>query len=161
VRASDNDRQEAIRRLRRAFDAGLLSIDTFEARVDGVVAVRDVDELARLTDDVTQPTFGALFKRLLAELIPQRPRVLSAPPNREAAFSIGRNERCNCVIGDSTVSRIHAHLSWEDDHWLIRDMGSLNGTYVNGWRVGEAPLADGDHVRLGGVELRFRAEPGG
>jgi hypothetical protein len=156
VRASDTDRQEAIRRLRRAFDAGLLSIDTFEARVDGVVAVRDVDELERLTHDVTQPTFGTLFKRLLGELLPQRPRVLSAPPNHEGTFSIGRNERCNCVIGDSTVSRIHAHLSWDDGHWLIRDMASLNGTWVNGWRVSEAPLADGDRVRLGGVELTFR-----
>jgi pSer/pThr/pTyr-binding forkhead associated (FHA) protein len=41
--------------------------------------------------------------------------------------------------------------------WVLSDLGSTNGTWVNGWRVDEAWIRSGDRVQLGAVELEFRA----
>lgn len=67
---------------------------------------------------------------------------------------------------DPTVSRLHAVLESLPSGWCIRDLNSLNGTFLNGDRIwGERPLRPGDEVRLGRTTLIFRvnepAEPGG
>ncbi|HEU5059412.1 MAG TPA: FHA domain-containing protein, partial [Kofleriaceae bacterium] len=58
---------------------------------------------------------------------------------------------------DRTVSRLHAQLRWVNGGWVLSDLGSMNGTWVNGWRIDEAWIRDGDRVQLGAVEVRFRA----
>lgn len=64
------------------------------------------------------------------------------------------------VDDDPTVSRIHAVLEPYPSGWAVRDVGSRNGTYVNGERIiGERALRDGDEVRVGGTRLIFRARP--
>ncbi len=52
-------------------------------------------------------------------------------------------------------SRIHAILSFQDDHWAVRDDGSRNGTSVNGQKVTEATLGDGNVIRIGSSEFEF------
>ncbi|MFZ2616967.1 MAG: FHA domain-containing protein, partial [Anaerolineae bacterium] len=61
------------------------------------------------------------------------------------------------VIADATVSRQHARIRLQDDKFMLFDLGSANGTFVNGQKV-EQPraLADGDVVRFGEVEVVFR-----
>ena len=59
------------------------------------------------------------------------------------------------MLGDDTVSRRHAELRFEDDRWMLRDLGSSNGTYVNGRLVAEAEVRAGDVVHLGGCRLRL------
>ena len=59
------------------------------------------------------------------------------------------------MLGDDTVSRRHAELRAEDGRWLLRDLGSSNGTWVNGRRVIEAEVRPGDLVQLGGAEIRL------
>jgi lysophospholipase L1-like esterase len=63
------------------------------------------------------------------------------------------------VINDPQVSRRHASLTWDGSHFIIQDLGSANGTFVNGVRISEPhTLKDGDLLGLGGrVELAFRA----
>jgi hypothetical protein len=159
MRASDSDRDRAIERLRQAYGAGALSTDTFERRVGHAVAVRDVGELGRLVADC--PDNPAADLRLKTRLLLRRfihgPLDLEAPPPASGAFAIGRSPHCNRVVADRTVSRVHAELRWVNGGWVLADLGSMNGTWVNGWRIEEAWVRDGDRLQLGAVELRFRA----
>ena len=61
---------------------------------------------------------------------------------------------------DRTVSRIHAVLERVASRWCIRDLGSRNGTFVNGDRIwGERPLRSGDEIRIGTVRFVASSEP--
>jgi hypothetical protein len=58
---------------------------------------------------------------------------------------------------DRTVSRLHAVLELVKSDWCVRDLGSRNGTFVNGERIwGERPLRSGDEIRVGSVQLVAR-----
>jgi hypothetical protein len=159
MRASDRDRDRAIGQLRQAYGSGALSTDTFEARVGRAVGVRDVGELGALVHDCPPepPLAGArtALRRMIDAL---RPRAeLRAPPPASGDFALGRSTACNRVLADRTVSRVHAQLRWVNGGWVLSDLGSMNGTWVNGWRISSAWVKDGDRLQLGGVKLRFRA----
>jgi hypothetical protein len=65
------------------------------------------------------------------------------------------------VLLDSTISRRHAMLELRHDTWMLADLGSSNGTFVEGRAVTtETPLRDGERVRFGGVSLFFLASGG-
>ena len=69
---------------------------------------------------------------------------------------IGRDEaHADLVLGDSNVSRRHAELTRNATGWRIDDLGSTNGTRVNGMRVSEQDLANGDTITMGLVTLMF------
>jgi pSer/pThr/pTyr-binding forkhead associated (FHA) protein len=61
---------------------------------------------------------------------------------------VGRHPRCDIVVAGSNVSRRHAELILRDGVWVIRDLGSTNGTTVNGSLVGRSELRPGDLVGL-------------
>jgi hypothetical protein len=63
--------------------------------------------------------------------------------------TIGRLASCNVTIEDSTVSREHAALVRRGDRWWVVDLGSTNGTSVNGVQAAEQPVALGDRIELG------------
>ena len=66
------------------------------------------------------------------------------------AASIGRDSANDIVLlNDSMVSRSHAELQFRDGRWLLLDLGSRNGTIVNGRRVRQHPLKDGDRIQCG------------
>jgi len=70
--------------------------------------------------------------------------------------SIGRHPESSIFLDDITVSRRHSSVERSaDDEFTIRDVGSLNGTYVNRNRVEEQGLADGDEVQVGRFHLVF------
>ena len=64
---------------------------------------------------------------------------------------------CEVVLSDNNVSRRHAEIRLQEDHYVLVDLGSTNGTKVNGARVKERVLADGDEIALGKTQLRFEA----
>ncbi len=70
---------------------------------------------------------------------------------------IGRSmESCEIALNDSFLSQQHARLELRDDTWVIEDLRSTNGTFVNGIEVRDATIIeDGDIVRVGRVELRL------
>ena len=85
-------------------------------------------------------------------------------PNTGARFlldadevSTGRHPDSDIFLDDVTVSRTHATFRREDDDFLVRDVGSLNGTYVNRERIEEATLKTGDEVQIGKFRLVFYA----
>jgi len=74
-------------------------------------------------------------------------------------LGLGRGVDNRFVLADQGVSLRHARIVASDRGWMIEDLGSSNGTWVNGQRVARAFLRNGDRIRLGGVELVFRDDP--
>jgi hypothetical protein len=167
VRASEADRERAARLLRAGTADGRISTDTFIERIERALGARNRSELDHLVADVRPP--GPLRRRALGavtwisslradvEAAWRAPRVPQlALPQSGAAITIGRSPECECQLDEPSVSRHHAELRREGDRWLLRDLGSRNGTRVNGMRVtDEVEVRPGDHISLGGV--RFRA----
>ncbi len=69
---------------------------------------------------------------------------------------IGRDAGCEIVLAEPAVSRRHAEIEWTYRGYVLRDLGSRNGTFLNSDEVSEALLADGDLIEVGLVQLRFR-----
>ena len=73
---------------------------------------------------------------------------------------VGRESRA-LPLTDNTVSRRHAELMPGDDGWVLRDLGSSNGTYINGLRVtNRFNLKLGDQIRVGRTLMVFGAQRG-
>ena len=68
---------------------------------------------------------------------------------------IGRSPECQVFLDDVTVSRRHAELVRDGETFSIRDLGSLNGTYVNRRRIESVVLEDDDEVQIGKYRLTF------
>ena len=73
----------------------------------------------------------------------------------EDPVTIGRSPESEIKLTDSTVSRRHAEVVRDGDAWILRDVGSSNGTKVNGAAIAEHVLEDGDEIKVGAVTLRF------
>lgn len=76
----------------------------------------------------------------------------------KAAVVLGRHEGCDIVLDDSSVSRRHARLELHRGRYTIVDLGSTNGTFVNGIRIGTKVLEPGDTVTLGTTTCTFKVE---
>jgi len=72
-------------------------------------------------------------------------------------LAIGRDPQNVLVLDDRRVSRKHAEIRLRLGRYMLYDLQSTNGTQVNGRRVSEIVLTDGDRIAIGGVELLFRA----
>ena len=68
---------------------------------------------------------------------------------------IGRDEGCDVTLDEQWVSRRHAEIVHQGGNWVVRDLGSSNGTVLNGQRVADGVLKNGDRVRIGEVTLLF------
>jgi pSer/pThr/pTyr-binding forkhead associated (FHA) protein len=115
---------------------------TFEVSVEG-----DVEE-PRIDRNEFAPGVGCL--------------VAKRGPNAGSRFALdkdlvtaGRHPDSDIFLDDITVSRRHVEVERRDGGYVVRDAGSLNGTYVNRQRVEEAQLHDGDEVQIGTFKLLF------
>jgi pSer/pThr/pTyr-binding forkhead associated (FHA) protein len=75
----------------------------------------------------------------------------------ESTVAMGRLPECELVIADTGVSRRHAEVRRAPDNtWVVVDLGSTNGTKVNGLRIsGTRPLQNGDEITIGSTTVRF------
>jgi pSer/pThr/pTyr-binding forkhead associated (FHA) protein len=99
--------------------------------------------------------------------------VVQRGPNSGSRFLLdaevttaGRHPESDIFLDDVTVSRRHAEFRRRGDEFVVRDVGSLNGTYVNRERIDEAVLTGGDEVQIGKYRLVYfashhRREPAG
>jgi len=71
---------------------------------------------------------------------------------------LGRSRECDVVIDDPNVSRRHAEVRRAGEGWVVADLGSTNGVKLNGRRVDEASLSEGDEITLGLAKLSFETE---
>lgn len=83
--------------------------------------------------------------------------VATLPPLADSdSFSLGRAPDCDLVLDEDTVSSHHARIDWRHDHAELADLGSSNGTFVNGKKVsGGLRLADNDAIDFGAVQVFF------
>ncbi|HUK63594.1 MAG TPA: FHA domain-containing protein, partial [Dongiaceae bacterium] len=73
---------------------------------------------------------------------------------------LGRSSRATLQLADPTVSKEHAEIVRRGERWFVRDLGSRNGTRVNGVEAREPlAVAPGDVLEIGHVSLRVTAEP--
>ncbi len=89
-----------------------------------------------------------------------RPAPMVFPPGSGTSFTIGRTQDCDLRIADLSVSRRHAQLDRGEDGWLLSDLGSHNGTRVNGWLVREpVPVRPGDVLQFGSAIFIIQGDP--
>jgi adenylate cyclase len=69
---------------------------------------------------------------------------------------LGRKETCDVVLASVDVSRQHAEVRFERERWIVRDLGSSNGTFIGATRITEHELRSGERIRIGGFELECR-----
>jgi len=73
---------------------------------------------------------------------------------------IGRSSECDITLADSNVSRRHAEIRRIGDGYSLVDLGSTNGTEVNGQRIQETALMSGDVISVGTTEITFERHLG-
>ncbi|CAM5569616.1 DUF1707 and FHA domain-containing protein [Streptomyces viridochromogenes] len=171
ARLSDAERDKALKVLRDGVAMGRLSHETFVRRMELALAARRSDELLALTADL--PSQGRLSRMVFgtveavsgftvrlrrawqAERLPKLllPHAATGHPLR-----IGRDPANGLRLTHETVSRVHAELSHQAGLWVLRDLGSTNGTTVNGRRViGAVVVREGDQIGFGRMAFRLAA----
>ena len=93
----------------------------------------------------------------LIHIYPTGPLLGRRYPVGDGPVVIGRNDDCRVQNVDGSVSRHHARIESHDGLFLVTDLGSTNGTFVNNAACATAPLADGDYLRVGNCIYRFLA----
>ncbi|WP_407912115.1 DUF1707 and FHA domain-containing protein [Kitasatospora sp. NE20-6] len=168
ARPSEADRERALGALRDGVGTGRLSHDTFMRRMELVLVARTRAEIQdALTGLPTGGPLGRLLLRAVGGVSAFNVRLrrtwqnqqlpeLGLPQPGPAPLRIGRNHGCGLRLSDSTVSRVHAELRHRDGAWELHDLGSANGTYVNGRRVtGPVRVGPGDQVGFGSTSFRL------
>jgi hypothetical protein len=94
---------------------------------------------------------------------PSQQRALLVGEGRRTVVSgdrlvVGRSRDCDLVVDDANVSRRHMEVRRDDSRWVAVDLGSTNGTKVNGRRIDEVPLEPGDEVSVGVSRFTFEVE---
>jgi pSer/pThr/pTyr-binding forkhead associated (FHA) protein len=76
----------------------------------------------------------------------------------ERVVVIGRSPECDIQLGVQNVSRKHARVFVHDEEYLIEDLESTNGIFINGIKVVKCVLRNNDQIEIGGVKLVFNEE---
>ncbi len=170
ARLSDAQRDRVVGVLREGAAQGKLSHDTFMRRMELALVARRPEELAALTADLESGGrwstglvravggISAFPGRLRRAWQTERLPKLLLPAPGPHPLLIGRDPGNGLRLNHETVSRLHAELSAQNGRWVLRDLGSTNGTCVNGQRlVGSIPVRDGDQVSFGRMSFRLTA----
>jgi hypothetical protein len=89
-----------------------------------------------------------------------QPLPLFFPPGRGDRYTIGRTRECDLCVTDLSVSRLHAELLRGESGWLLNDLGSHNGTRLNGWLVRETvQVRAGDRLEFGSTMFVLADNP--
>jgi hypothetical protein len=131
------------------------------AREEGYVFMGPVEVHLNLDPELRTGSFGlsARFKEGAGGttggslVLPDGKRVRLT----DGATTIGRAAECEVRLADTSVSRRHAEVRGAGDGWVVVDLGSTNGTKVNGGIVQERRLKDGDTISVGDTHLKFES----
>ena len=163
-------RKQIARVLNTAYADGLLSDETFAHRLDQVLSGRLIDPL-RLVGDLNPRGAHRRWRTKLREVAAATGATLRPTRSHgledhavllaldwnggQSELLLGRSRDCDVVLASDAVSRRHARLVFRDGHWLVCDLGSTNGTTVNGARVGRCRLRPGDRVMFADTPVRI------
>ena len=157
MRVSDDERERAVALLRARCVEGYLSMETFEHRLGRALIARSAIELRQLVADlvrIRRPWTVRLKRAGVAAQLAAFPVALPA----EGTVVVGRSSSCDVTLGEPTISRRHLELRALDESWLAVDLGSTNGTWLLGQRLGRARVLPGDELVLGECPIEL-AEP--
>lgn len=170
VRLSDAERDRVVGVLREGAAEGKLSHDTFLRRMELALIASRPEDLQALTADLytegnlSHRVIGAVsgvsafFVRLRRAWHAEKLPPLLFPEPGPYPLRIGRDPGNGLRLSHESVSRLHAELTFQKRGWMLRDLGSTNGTIVNGRRVtGVVPVRDGDMVGFGQMCFRLTA----
>jgi hypothetical protein len=132
------------------------------ARDEGYVFMGPVEVELRKDDDLGVGSFGLIARFREGPGGTGGGSLIVVADDRRVSLgdtpvSIGRSAECDVRLTDTSVSRRHAEVRRSGDTWTIVDLGSTNGTRVNGAGVRERRLSDGDTIAVGDATLRFEA----
>jgi hypothetical protein len=127
--------------------AALTGDDETTLTLAAVESASEEDELDRYLDDLA-PGVGLFVVR-------HGPDAGSSYRLDADSTTIGRHPDSDVFLDDITVSRRHVRIDRDSDGYVLHDVGSLNGTYVNRKRVDQARLRHGDEVQIGRYRLSF------
>ena len=168
MRVSDDTREHTIAALRGGCVAGYLSPETLEWRVARALEAKSRPELQSLTLDIPAQSADGWFSRLRRTLRGRRlrgerwsygdepvPVAVSLAAARHDSLVVGRSSSCDVTLHEPSVSRRHAEVRCVDGTFVLSDLHSSNGTWLNGRRVERASIRPGDEVCLGLMPLVF------
>lgn len=112
------------------------------------------DEPVRLSED-DQRTVEALRPGTALLIVLRGPNTGARFLLDDDEVSVGRHTNSDIFLDDVTVSRRHALFAKQGEGYVVRDVGSLNGTYVNRQRIDDSPLSQGDEVQIGKFRLVY------
>lgn len=124
---------------------------------DHTITIAKVDPLqdAPGTDDDVVVNLRELSTTSASLVVRNGPQAGVALTVDSAVTRLGRASDCEVSLDDITVSRWHAEILRAGDDYRVRDAGSLNGTYVNGERIDEIALHQGDELQVGKFRMVF------
>ena len=160
VRLSPED-DERMRALGRALNDELLALLTTHARTQGYsfsgpvrITIEADERVATGTVHVNSSSVeSSVTWQAVVEVDGRRHTITSA------RTVIGRGSDADITIGDAGSSRRHAEILWDGERGMLRDLGSTNGTKIDGQKVREAAISDGTTFTIGRTDLAFRVVP--
>jgi FHA domain/Domain of unknown function (DUF1707) len=158
MRASDDERERAVALLRARCVEGYLSMETFEYRLGRALEARSAIELRQLVADIVRIR-RPWTVRLPRAGVAAQPSLRVALPDTGTVV-VGRSSACDVKLPEATVSRRHVELRAVGESWLAVDLGSTNGTWLLGQRLGRARVLPGDELVLGECPVVLEAPAG-
>lgn len=160
-------RKRIARILRAAYADGLLSDETFAERVDQLLDTPLVRPNRLVGDLALRHSNPGIWSRVLDAVsatvrhlatvveAEEEPTLLALDwSGSEHELLVGRDRSSDVVLTDPAVSRTHARVVFRGSSWIVQDLESTNGTFLNGARVGRSELRPGDRLVLGCEVLR-------
>jgi pSer/pThr/pTyr-binding forkhead associated (FHA) protein len=132
---------------------GLVGPPEVEFVVDENLKKGDLACVASLVEGAGEGTGGGHASVVVREDGKERLVPLSSD-----VVTIGRLADCDVVLKDKGASRKHAQLKMRGDTWTLTDLGSTNGTRLNGQTVQARELSDGDTITIGSTVIEFRRD---
>ncbi len=165
--APGTSRERLVQRLNAAYAGGLISDQTLVHRLEEVLHRTLVDPTLLVGDLQLRHRRGGLQDRVSRSMITvvttleklfqdEASETLLALnwDDHIGELLIGRSLSCDVMLADPTVSGRHARLVCRDGCWVLQDLASTNGSYLNGRRVGRCEIRPGDRLVLGQTLLR-------
>ncbi len=116
--------------------------------------------LRALYTDINKDPLGAIDEsigQLMVVSGDERIKEGQAIQLSKSSLIMGRDDGCDLILGDDYVSKHHAQVLIDKGRPMLEDLGSTNGTYLNGKKISRRMvLKDGDIIKIGGITLRFR-----
>ncbi len=132
------------------------AVDTTMSFGDGVIAEHETSVSLSPDEHAAVAALPATSALLLMQRGPSAGARFLLDADRTTA---GRSPDADIFLDDVTVSRKHVEFLRQDDGFVVRDVGSLNGTYVNRERIDQVVLRPGDEVQIGKFRMTFHPSP--